>query len=93
MELRGIVGFPGGHLAILNNQIVKAGDSVAGHRVERITEREVTLVSPEGGTRVVPLPDIGTGGASAPPAAVPETAPRRGSEPAPPGPGPTPGGR
>jgi len=66
MELRGIVGFPGGFLAILNNQIVKVGDSVAGYRVERIAEREVVLRPPEGGTRVVALPSIGA--SSAPPA-------------------------
>jgi hypothetical protein len=67
MELRGIVGFPGGHLAILNNQIVKVGDSVAGHRVERITERDVLLKSPDGGTRTVPLPAMGvTTGPDAP---------------------------
>ena len=67
MELKGIVGFPGGHLAILNNQIVKVGDSVAGHRVERVSEGEVVLKSPEGGTRVVPLPAIGASGAGAAP--------------------------
>lgn len=67
MELRGIVEFPGGSLAILNNQIVRAGDSVAGHRVERVTDREVVLRPPEGGTRVVPLPTVGTpGGAGGP---------------------------
>lgn len=66
MELRGIVGFPGGHLAILNNQIVKVGDSVAGHRVERITEREVLLTLPDGGTRTVPLPAMGAAGSEAP---------------------------
>src|SRR5688572_24614185 len=37
-ELRGIVGFPGGQLAIINNQIVKGGDTVSGWRVERITD-------------------------------------------------------
>jgi hypothetical protein len=78
MELRGIIAFPGGHLAILNNQIVKVGDSVAGHRVERITEQEVVLTSPEGANRVVPLPALG---ASAAPAASPGAPPRGGAEP------------
>jgi hypothetical protein len=69
MELRGIVGFPGGYLAIVNNQIVKVGDSVAGHRVDRIGEREVVLRAPEGNTRVVPLPTVGAASAPVPGAA------------------------
>jgi hypothetical protein len=71
-ELRGIVGFPGGHLAILNNQIVKVGDQVSGHRVERITDTTVVLREPEGGSRTVPLPDL-LGG---PPAGSPSEARR-----------------
>jgi hypothetical protein len=90
MELKGIVGFPGGHLAILNNQIVKTGDSVAGHRVERISEREVILKSPEGGTRIVPLPAIGAGGDIAAPARADKAAPGGGSEPPVAGSGPAP---
>ena len=58
-ELRGIVGFPGGQLAIINNQIVKGGDTVSGWRVERITESNVVLRDPtDGETRTVPLPDL-----------------------------------
>ena len=64
MVLAGIVGFPGGFLAILNNQIVKVGDSVTGHRVERITDDAVVLREPGGGTRTIPLPGL----AAAPPA-------------------------
>ncbi|MET0851959.1 MAG: hypothetical protein ABW020_12560 [Candidatus Rokuibacteriota bacterium] len=66
-ELRGIVGFPGGHLAILNNQIVKVGDQVSGHRVERITDTTVVLREREGGARTVPLPDLLGGPAAGPP--------------------------
>ena len=58
-ELRGIVGFPGGQLAIINNQIVKGGDTVSGWRVERITDTNVVLRDPtDGETRTVPLPDL-----------------------------------
>ncbi|MCI0547809.1 MAG: general secretion pathway protein GspB [Candidatus Rokubacteria bacterium] len=59
LELRGIVDFPGGALAILNNQIVRPGDTVSGLRVERITERSVTLRRPDGRQQVIELPDIG----------------------------------
>jgi len=58
MELRGVVAFPGGFLAILNNQIVKVGDMVSGHRVERITEREVVVREPGAEPRTVPLPAL-----------------------------------
>ena len=64
MELKGIVGFPGGFLAIVNNQIVKVGDSLSGHRVERITDDAVVLREPGGGTRTISLPGL----AAAPPA-------------------------
>ena len=58
-ELRGIVGFPGGQLAIVNNQIVKAGDTVSGWRVERITDNSVVVKDPsDGETRTIPLPDL-----------------------------------
>ncbi|HKZ05365.1 MAG TPA: hypothetical protein VJU81_07825, partial [Methylomirabilota bacterium] len=66
LELKGIFGFPGGYLAILNNQIVKAGDTVSGHRVERITEDTVLLREPGGGTRSVTLPALSTAPAGAP---------------------------
>ena len=44
-DLQGIVGFPGGHLAILNNQIVRAGDKIGGHTVEHITDTVVLAAS------------------------------------------------
>ena len=58
LDVKGIVGFPGGSLAIVNNQIVKVGDTVGGHRVERITENSVTLREPGGAPRTIDLPDI-----------------------------------
>ena len=66
IELKGIFGFPGGFLAIVNNQIVKAGDTVSGHRVERITEDTVLLREPGGGTRAVTLPALSTAPPGAP---------------------------
>lgn len=58
MELKGIVGFPGGFLAILNDQIVKVGDMVAGSQVERITQDAVVVREPGGAPRTVVLPEI-----------------------------------
>ena len=75
-DLQGIVGFPGGHLAILNNQIVRAGDRVGGHSVEHITDSVVVLRQPDGTPRRVSLPEIG--------AARTVAVPGRPSEPGPP---------
>lgn len=61
LELKGIVAFPGGYLAIVNNQIVKTGDTVLGHRVERIAEDMVVFREPGGGTRRVTLPGLAEG--------------------------------
>jgi hypothetical protein len=58
-DLQGIVGFPGGHLAILNSQIVRAGDKVGGHTVEHITDTVVLLRQPDGTPRRLSLPEIG----------------------------------
>ena len=67
-ELRGIVGFPGGYLAIINNQIAKVGDTVSGHRVERITDNAVVLKDvTDGEARTVPLPDLLGGVPTGPP--------------------------
>lgn len=68
MEVKGIVMFPGGALAIVNDRIVKVGDQVDGHRVERITETEVVLRQPDRTLRTVTLSSI---------TAVPRAAPRR----------------
>ncbi len=67
LELKGIVSFPTGFLAIVNNQIVKVGDTVSGHRVERITENSVTLREPGAATpRTIELPDIAPAAPAAP---------------------------
>jgi len=67
LDLKGIVSFPDGFLAIVNNQIVKVGDTVSGHRVEQITENSVTLREPGAATaRTVDLPEMAP--AVAPPA-------------------------
>jgi hypothetical protein len=66
LELKGIVSFPGGFLAIVNNQIVKVGDTVSGYRVERITDKSVTVREPGGGSRTVDLPDLASTAAAAP---------------------------
>jgi len=67
LDLKGIVSFPDGFLAIVNNQIVKVGDTVSGHRVEQITENSVTLREPGAATaRTVDLPEMAP--AAAPPA-------------------------
>ena len=58
-NLQGIVEFPGGRLAILNNQIVRAGDRLAGHTVEHITDSAVLLRQPDGTPRRLSLADIG----------------------------------
>jgi hypothetical protein len=58
IDVKGIVSFPGGYLAIVNDQIVKVGNQVDGHRVERIDDSEVVLRAPDGSPRAVRLPSI-----------------------------------
>lgn len=58
-DLQGIVGFPGGYLAILNHQIVRTGDRMAGYTIEHITDAAVLLRQPDGTPRRLSLPDIG----------------------------------
>jgi hypothetical protein len=65
LVLSAIVGFPGGYLAIVNNQVVRAGDVVSGHEVVAITDSSVSLREPGAPTRTLQLPELGT----APPAA------------------------
>ena len=65
LALSAIVGFPGGYLAIVNNQVVKTGDVVSGHEVVAITDSSVSLREPGAPTRTLQLPELG----SAPPAA------------------------
>lgn len=57
-ELKGIMSFPGGHVAIVNNQPVKVGDVVSDHRVESITDTEVVLRQPDGSPRTVTLATV-----------------------------------
>ena len=66
LDLKGIVSFPDGFLAIVNNQIVKVGDTVSGHRVERITESSVTLTEPGASPRTINLPELAPAPAAAP---------------------------
>ena len=68
LVLSAIVGFPGGYLAIVNNQVVKTGDVVSGHEVVAITDSAVSLREPGAPTRTLPLPELG---------AAPPVAPRR----------------
>jgi len=65
LVLSAIVGFPGGYLAIVNNQVVKTGDVVSGHEVVAITDSAVSLRAPGAPARTLPLPELG----SAPPGA------------------------
>jgi len=57
-DVKGIVSFPGGFLAIVNNQIVKVGDTVSGYRVDRITEGAVTVREPGANPRTIELSDL-----------------------------------
>jgi len=83
-DLQGIVGFPGGRLAILNNQIVRTGEKMAGYTIEHITDTAVLLRQPDGTPRRLSLPDIGAVASKKQPA------PGKPSEPGPSGPAPAP---
>jgi hypothetical protein len=83
-DLQGIVAFPGGHLAILNNQIVRTGEKMADYTVEHITDTAVLLRQPDGTPRRLSLPDIGAV------AGKKQSAPGKPSEPGPSGPAPAP---
>ena len=85
LDLQGIVGFPGGNLAILNNQILRVGDKVSGHTVQAITDTAVLLRQPDGTPRRLSLPDIGAVSGRKP-----APAPGKPSEPGPPGQAPAP---
>jgi hypothetical protein len=84
-DLQGIVGFPGGHLAIVNNQIVRPGEKMSGYTVEHITDTAVLLRQPDGTPRRLSLPEIG-----AVTSKKPAPAPGKPSEPGPSGPAPVP---
>jgi hypothetical protein len=55
LVVKGIVKFPGGTMAIINDQIVKIGDVIDGQRVEEIADGKVVLHEPGSGSRSVPL--------------------------------------
>ncbi|HXJ84441.1 MAG TPA: hypothetical protein VMS64_37860 [Candidatus Methylomirabilis sp.] len=57
LVLRGIVSFPEGFLAIVNDQIVKVGDTVSGYRVRHIGENSITLAGPDAAPRTIELPE------------------------------------
>ena len=65
LALSAIVAFPGGHLAIVNNQVVKTGDVVSGHEVVAITDSSVSVREPGAPIRTLQTPELG----AAPPAA------------------------
>jgi hypothetical protein len=58
VAVRGIVKFPGGALAIVNDQIVKVGDMVAGRRVHEIVDGKVVFTDATSGPTSVPLLDF-----------------------------------
>jgi hypothetical protein len=58
LAVSGIVAFPDGRLAIVNDQIVGVGGTVNGHRVERITDTGVIVRAPGGEPRTLPLPEL-----------------------------------
>ncbi len=55
-----------GTLAIVNNQIVKVGDTVSGYRVTRITEKSVILAAPAGPPLTIELPEMAPAAAAPP---------------------------
>jgi hypothetical protein len=59
LELSAIMSSPAGAIAIINNQIVKVGDEIAGHRVDEITDTSVVVREPGGPPRTLQLPDLG----------------------------------
>jgi hypothetical protein len=59
--VKGIVKFPGGNVAILNDQTVAVGDVVEGQRVEEIGNNRVVLKPVNGGSATaVVLPGLAT---------------------------------
>jgi len=58
ISVSGILEFPSGYLAIVNQKIVKVADVVDGHRVDNIAKGHVVLRQPDGTRRTVPLADF-----------------------------------
>ena len=55
ISVSGILEFPGGYLAIINQRIVKVADVIDGYRVDNITRGHVVLRQPDGGRLTVSL--------------------------------------
>jgi hypothetical protein len=55
LTVKGIVKFPEGLVAIVNDKIVKVGDLVEGQRVEEISDGRVVFHEPGSGSRSIPL--------------------------------------
>jgi hypothetical protein len=47
LVLNGIIASPDGQLALINNQIFRAGDYVQGHRILSISENQVEILDDE----------------------------------------------
>ena len=56
VSVKGIMKFPGGALAIVEDQVVKVGDVVNGRRVEQIVDGRVVLSEAGGVSRSILLP-------------------------------------
>jgi len=54
--VKGIMKFPGGALAIVDDRVIKVGDVVSGRRVEQIMDERIVLSEPGGGSRSILLP-------------------------------------
>ena len=54
--VKGIMKFPGGALAIVDDRVIKVGDVVNGQRVEQIMDERIVLSEPGGGSRSILLP-------------------------------------
>ena len=60
VSVKGIMKFPGGALAIVDDRVVKVGDVVNGQRVEQIVDGRIVLSEPGGGSRSILLPGFAT---------------------------------
>jgi len=56
MLVKGIMKFPGGALAIVDDRVITVGDVVNGQRVEQIMDERIVISEPGGGLRSILLP-------------------------------------
>jgi len=56
MLVKGIMKFPGGALAIVDDRVITVGDVVNGQRVEQIMDERIVISEPGGGLRSIQLP-------------------------------------